>query len=132
MWALACFGGKSTQRPTVKIVLVSPAPRVTSRHRLDNFAGIAILPLFALLWAVTARKAFLGESETKGLPQSASPPMRNCLDFGWRNRHLQKAVCWRGPCGDGKARLARTAGGPKRVAAANNDLARGTPSLSYA
>jgi omega-6 fatty acid desaturase (delta-12 desaturase) len=30
------------------------------------------------------------------------------------------------------ARLARTAGGPKRVAAANNDLARGTPSLSYA
>lgn len=26
---------ESTQRPTVKIVLVSPAPRVASRHRLD-------------------------------------------------------------------------------------------------
>jgi hypothetical protein len=33
--ALACLGGESTQRPTVKIVLVSPAPRVASRHRLD-------------------------------------------------------------------------------------------------
>src|ERR1700690_1586354 len=35
MGALACFGGESTQRPTVKIVLVNPTPRVASRHRLD-------------------------------------------------------------------------------------------------
>jgi hypothetical protein len=42
-WALACFGGESTQRPTVKIVFVSPAPRVASRHHW-HFARIAILP----------------------------------------------------------------------------------------
>jgi hypothetical protein len=35
-------------------------------------------------------------SSFRGLPQSASPPTRNCLDFGWRNRHLQKTVRWRG------------------------------------
>jgi hypothetical protein len=29
-------------------------------------------------------------SSFRGLPQSASPPMRNWLDFGWRNRRFKK------------------------------------------
>ena len=36
-------------------------------------------------------------SSFRGLPQNAAAPMRNCLDFGWRSRHLQKTVRWRGP-----------------------------------
>jgi hypothetical protein len=62
-------------------------------------------------------------SSFRGLPQSASPPTRNCLDFGWRNRHFQKAVRWRGPTVMGRRARPRTAGGPKLIAAANHDLA---------
>ncbi len=62
-------------------------------------------------------------SSFRGLPQSASPPTRNCLDFGWRNRHLQKAIRWRGPAVMGRRARPRTAGGPKLIAAANHDLA---------
>ena len=29
-------------------------------------------------------------SSFRGLPQSATAPMPNCLDFGWRSRRLQK------------------------------------------
>ena len=36
-------------------------------------------------------------SSFRWLPQIASAPIPNCLDFGWRSRHLQKAVRWRGP-----------------------------------
>ena len=36
-------------------------------------------------------------SSFRGLPQSATVAMPNCLDFGWRSRHLQTAVRWRGP-----------------------------------
>jgi len=28
--------------------------------------------------------------------------MRNCLDFGWRNRHLQKSGSLARTCGDGE------------------------------
>jgi hypothetical protein len=61
-------------------------------------------------------------SSFRGLPQSASPPMRNCLDFGWRNGHFKKRFAgedlrrWEGA-------RPRTAGGPKLIAAANHDLA---------
>ena len=42
-------------------------------------------------------------SSFRGLPRARAHLIWNCLDFGWRSRHLQKAVRWRGPAVMGKA-----------------------------
>jgi hypothetical protein len=65
MWALACFGGESTQQPTVKIVLVSPAPRVASHDRLDISRVSRSSHCSPFCSRQLRTKAFLGESETK-------------------------------------------------------------------
>ena len=63
-------------------------------------------------------------SRFRGLPRSATAPMLNCLDFGWRSRPaFKKAVRWRGPAVTGDSPLPGAAGGFKLIAAANHDLA---------
>ena len=61
-------------------------------------------------------------SSFRWLPQNASAPMRNCLDFGWRGRRRQKSGSLARTCGNGglSPQLPRAAGGLELIAAAKS------------